>query len=134
MPARGDDKVFAQLTTYPGNMHVEQVGKAFVFFIKQSCAKDKVTFFRRKITDFSARAARFFRKFWRFSGAKGRDLSLGFSSSEKTEGTLPEELSTELKRFRSLERRQSDRMTLFLRFLKIISSSIERAIAPASQS
>ena len=53
----------------------------------------KVTFVRRENhTDFSARAARFFRKFWRSSGAKGRDFSLGFKSSEKTEGTLPEEL------------------------------------------
>ena len=49
----------------------------------------KVTFFRRKNADFSARVARFFRKFWRSSGAKGRDLSLGFKASEKSEGTLP---------------------------------------------
>ena len=52
----------------------------------------KVTFFQAENADFSARVARFFRKFWRSSGAKGRDFSLGFSSSEKTEGTLPEEL------------------------------------------
>ena len=52
----------------------------------------KVTFFQAENADFSARVARFFRKFWRSSGAKGRGFSLGFSSSEKTEGTLPEEL------------------------------------------
>ena len=49
----------------------------------------KVTFFRRKNADFSARVARFFRKFWRSSGAKGRNFSLGFKASEKSEGTLP---------------------------------------------
>ena len=50
---------------------------------------EKSLFFRRKNADFSARVARFFRKFWRSSGAKGRDLSLGFKASEKSEGTLP---------------------------------------------
>ena len=53
---------------------------------------EKSLFCRRKHADFTARAARFFRKFWPSSGAKGRDSSLGFNSSEKTEGTLPEEL------------------------------------------
>ena len=53
---------------------------------------EKSLFSRRKHADFTARAARFFRIVWRAIGAKGRDLSLGFSSSEKTEGTLPEEL------------------------------------------
>ena len=48
--------------------------------------------FQAEIADFTARAARVFRKFWRSSGAKGRDFSLDFNSSEKTEGTLPEEL------------------------------------------
>ena len=50
---------------------------------------EKSLFFRRKNADFSARVARFFRKFWRSSGAKGRNLSLGFKASEKSEGTLP---------------------------------------------
>ena len=50
---------------------------------------EKSLFFRRKNADLSARVARFFRKFWRSSGAKGRDLSLGFKASEKSEGTLP---------------------------------------------
>ena len=50
---------------------------------------EKSLFFRWKNADFSARVARFFRKFWRSSGAKGRDLSLGFKASEKSEGTLP---------------------------------------------
>ena len=53
---------------------------------------EKSLFCRRKHADFTARAARFFRNFLRSSGAKGRDFSLDFSSSEKTEGTLPEEL------------------------------------------
>ena len=50
---------------------------------------EKSLFFRRKNADFSARVARFFRNFWRSSGAKGRNLSLGFKASEKSEGTLP---------------------------------------------
>ena len=50
---------------------------------------EKSLFFRRKNADFSARVARFFRKFWRSSGAKGRNLSLGLKASEKSEGTLP---------------------------------------------
>ena len=50
---------------------------------------EKSLFFRRKNADFSARVARFFREFWRSSGAKGRNLSLGFKASEKSEGTLP---------------------------------------------
>ena len=53
---------------------------------------------------------------------------------QKKPRALCQRNSTELKRFHSLERRQSDRMTLFLRFLKIISRTTERAIAPASQS
>ena len=53
---------------------------------------EKSLFCRRKHAEFTARAARLFRKFWRTSGAKGRGFSLGFNSSEKTEGTLPEEL------------------------------------------
>ena len=51
--------------------------------------KGKVTFFQAEKRCFTARAARFFRKFWRSSGAKGRNLSLGFKASEKSEGTLP---------------------------------------------
>ena len=50
---------------------------------------EKSLFFRWKNADFSARVARFFRKFWRSSGAKGRNFSLGFKASEKSEGTLP---------------------------------------------
>ena len=42
--------------------------------------------------------------------------------------------STELKRFRLAARRQSDRKTDFLRTSKIISRTIDRAIAPLSQS
>ena len=50
---------------------------------------EKSLFFRRKNADFSARVARFFRKFWRSSGEKRRNLLLGFKASEKSEGTLP---------------------------------------------
>ena len=50
---------------------------------------EKSLFFRRKNADFSARVARFFRKFWRSSGAKERDFSVGLKASEKSEHTLP---------------------------------------------
>ena len=62
----------------------EKVGVA-----KSTSSLLKSQFFSGKNADFAARAARFFRKFWRSSGAKRRDLSLGFKASEKSEGTLP---------------------------------------------
>ena len=62
-----------------------------------------------------------------------RDFSFGFNSSEKTEGTLPEELDRAEAIPRGA-RCQSARKTDFSQFSKNISRTIDRAIAPPPQS
>ena len=110
------------------------------FFKKVAFRRDRIFHLKKSLFSRGAKTpilrarSALFRKFWRSSGAQGRVISRSVSSPQKKLRALCQRNSTELKRFHSLERRQSDRMTLFLRFLKIISRTTERAIAPASQS
>ena len=60
-------------------------------------------------------------------GVKRRDVSLGIEPSEKTEGTLPEELERAEAIPGVYRKRQSDRMTNFSRFSKKISRTIDRS-------